>query len=447
MKNILAILKNNALSFAAALVALLAILAVYLYPVPDLYDALNNRLKDRVAVATQLGELYHHPRHMPLLSPDQTAPEPLAVFPTEPVIKAGIAATGQVHDEASNMLAAAGTSNHDDHTLLVATLPGGNDCLPNPNESQKNEFAKVYEEQVLSNVRFSHELGGIAPVSPDDIAAKAAELKDQLYHNDVVVNPVTHTEDPDSLKKFQDDFARQCGTLATRMQTQRALTGLIYLVPGAMQYGQNPNILKIGTSSATRIPNPGPELMWPAQLDLWIYDDVCKAIARGNLANLAPGEPRDVPHVLFKQLVGCTEPAQVWDPTTPDNKSGLTDAVPFQPAVSPTGRVSNGLYSVYSFQVVMDVETERLPAALRALEVGQFITIRNVDQVQLLDLATMAKAGFIYGEKPVVRVYLTCEELFLNAWFAPYSAGLVKPAAGTGAGGPYPPGMGFPSGR
>jgi len=367
-------------------------------------------------------------------------PEPLDPFPIQRVIDAGVAATNQVHDEANKMMRTALDRNQDEHVLLVPN------CLPKPGEVEKNEFAKAYEQQVLSDERFRGEVTGIIPVNTDDIKAAMIKLDEQLKHNIVVQSPITHTDDPDSVKKYQDESAHQTGMLPAKMQTQRAQTGLIYLVPGALQY--DPNIQKIGTSTAAKIADPGPELMWPAQLDLWVYDDVCKAIAHGNRANLAPGEPLNVQHSLFKQLASCSEPVLVAATSDADANAGLVDSVPFEPAVSATGRVSNALYSVYSFQLVLDIETERLPAALRALETGQFITIRTVDQVQLLDLPTMAKMGFIYGDKPVVRVWLTCEELFLKDWFKKYTEGLniQPPTPSTGSPGTGGPGMGSPVG-
>jgi hypothetical protein len=85
------------------------------------------------------------------------------------------------------------------------------------------------------------------------------------------------------------------------------------------------------------------------------------------------------------------------------------------------------------------VDATKVPQILRQLEVGQFITVLNVQFNEVVDPAVAASSltgGFRYGDKPVVRVEIDCEDLLMRKWtddILPDSrkSGLGKGALGT----------------
>src|SRR5580692_9863372 len=125
MQPILAVIKKNLFSIISGVVAILAVVALY-WPMSGLYANLETLLDQRIVVSQSLDTLAKASRSMPLLSPDQTTPEPLTVFPTQPVIDAGYNATLQVGVQAKNMLSrAVGANQH------LPLLP---DELPKPSD-------------------------------------------------------------------------------------------------------------------------------------------------------------------------------------------------------------------------------------------------------------------------------------------------------------------------
>jgi hypothetical protein len=101
--------------------------------------------------------------------------------------------------------------------------------------------------------------------------------------------------------------------------------------------------------------------------------------------------------------------------------------------------VCNGLYDVLRFKVKLVVDATKVPQILRQLEVGQFITVLNVQYDEVVDPAVAAASqtgGFRYGDKPVVRLEIDCEDLLMRKWtdnILPDSrkSGLGKGALGT----------------
>ena len=96
---------------------------------------------------------------------------------------------------------------------------------------------------------------------------------------------------------------------------------------------------------------------------------------------------------------------------------------------SPTGRVCNGLYDVFHFTLVADVEAEKLPDFLRGLGYKRFITPMSVD-IKALDIATTLAQGRLYGDKPMLNVTVECEILYMRKWNAPFMPAAIRTRLG-----------------
>src|SRR5262249_35202090 len=107
------------------------------------------------------------------------------------------------------------------------------------------------------------------------------------------------------------------------------------------------------------------------------------------------------------------------------NAAAATNADPKPNNVlSPTGRVSNGMYDVVQFEVDLNVDADRLPMIIEELGRGQFLSVVQVISITAVDSSTWHALGYYYGNKPVVNVKLKCEDLFMRAWTKP----LMPPA-------------------
>jgi hypothetical protein len=441
MKAAWIVIKKNMVSIISGVIALLAVGALF-WPMSGLYADLETRLEARIAVSSSLESLAKQSRSMPLLSPDQTTPEPLNVFPTQPVIDAGVNATQQMTQQATNMLQRAVTTNQ--HLPLLA------DELPKPSDSIKYTFAKEYAELIANYSHWQQILDSTTPPTPTEVQTEKDKLKDDINKQRLVMDATGTNPTPDSLAEAQQEYDIESPSIQPHMELERAQQHRIYLSPTAFP---------VDTSINEKNLLPGPDKICTAQVILWVLDDVCKAIARTNDLYSDPATPggppqHDILHSAVKSLDGIDAPYPVLASTGVDPNAGVSAAAPKVASVSLTGRVCNGLYDVLRFKIHMVADAAKIPQVIRELEVGQFITVLNFQLTEVVDPAAAAASslgGFHYGNKPCVRVELDCEELLMRKWTDnifpdDLKGGLGKGQLGTspdnsGAGGP-PPGYG-----
>ena len=116
----------------------------------------------------------------------------------------------------------------------------------------------------------------------------------------------------------------------------------------------------------------------------------------------------------------------------PDPKRVRTDAsreVPLDYSVSFTGRATNPLFDVRLVEVVLIIDSERLPEVFDALAKYNFMTITNA-RVETVDLFLAIKDGYFYGSKPVSRVTLELETIWFREWTTQFMPLELKQALG-----------------
>ncbi|HUB25182.1 MAG TPA: hypothetical protein VL992_07105, partial [Tepidisphaeraceae bacterium] len=142
-------------------------------------------------------------------------------------------------------------------------------------------------------------------------------------------------------------------------------------------------------------------------------------------ANAAAHDVTDSP---IKQILKVTVKAPPYlisgDPTAGKDDQPLTAVLD----ATPTGRVSNGMYDVVQFNLSLDVDARRQAEVLGALEQHQFLTVLCA-QTTAEDSTNIALGRWVYGDAPIVRLDLACEELFLHSW----TTNLQPADAGTAA--------------
>ncbi len=142
--------------------------------------------------------------------------------------------------------------------------------------------------------------------------------------------------------------------------------------------------------------------IWYAQNMLWVEQDVLAAIKRLN------ADAANVTTAAVKHIIRLDVPEDVTQYVTP---AGGADGF----ARSPTGRLSNGLYDVVQFNLVLNVDASKISKVIAELQAGKLITVTSFNVVSV-DGVAAADQGYIYGDVPVVNLTIKCEELFLRDW-------------------------------
>src|ERR1700722_7881058 len=98
------IVKKNLVSIIMGVVAILGVVAVYVWPTPGLYVKLKGLLDDRVRFGASVTGLFSRTPTLPLLSVGVGAqPDSLDGFPNTQVTEAGQAAIDKLHKQADQM--------------------------------------------------------------------------------------------------------------------------------------------------------------------------------------------------------------------------------------------------------------------------------------------------------------------------------------------------------
>jgi hypothetical protein len=209
------------------------------------------------------------------------------------------------------------------------------------------------------------------------------------------------------------------------MRDKIAANSKVYINPTTFEI--NPRIT-VGAGGAAGAA-PDTYEIYSAQLSYWIQSDVVQAVKELN-ANAKSVTDAPVKHLISIRTKPYGNAGPIFI-TGPDLTAAAdaNAALPKVPQVSTTGRVSNGLYDVFHFQVEADVEADKLADFLRGLGNKRFITPLFVD-VKAKDNAQALAEGHLYGNKPIVNVRAECEILYLRAWNAPFMPAALKTKLG-----------------
>jgi hypothetical protein len=425
--------KKYWLSITFGVVAVLAVVASF-WPIGNMYAQMQKtELLNRIAAGQQLDQLLSAPHNMPILDPDQSAPAPLKMFPSSAVIDAGKQAAALVGQQASAMSDALKKANQ--HTPLY---PG---ALPKPDYATQYQFAQKYVAETTNYARWQKILNSAPGVKGADVTARLGELRTEIFAKyGVAAGPEAAAGTGTAAaaaaaslpaKQAEADFESQATLVPAAMQTERANQCAIYLELPAANAGPIPYD---ATISVRQLPTA--EQIWDAQLNVWIVDDITQAIAQVNQNQSDPGAAQggDVLHSAIKRLEKIEAIAPVYG-TAADQTSGNGGPTPRETSVSPTGRVCNAIYDVMKFKVTLVVDATKIPQILREFQRGQLITIWNVQIDDVLDPAIEMANGYTFGDKPLVRIEITGEDLLLRDWSVDLMPDSRKNAIGGGVGG------------
>ncbi|MEA2709318.1 MAG: hypothetical protein QOF78_1919 [Phycisphaerales bacterium] len=413
------IVKKNIISIICGVVALAAVVVAFVI-VPGHQEQLQANVKTSQAAYESVNTLLTKPRQLPVVNPDNPEQKQLEQFPSETVIKQGEAITKKVEEESKAILAAAVEMNK--HRLLVEG------SLPAPFDPQKYQFRKGYQIALplppqggAMKSAFAAELNAGMPPTPDEMRLAAEALVKDIETRKLVFTAQGQPANGPQVKAEIDEATRK---LPIGMRDKIAGGSRVYINPDTFEI--NPRI----TNAAGNAPDTLE--IYSAQLSYWIQSDVVAAVKEIN-ANSKGVAESPVKHLIRIRTKPYGQAGPIFL-TGPDG-SAAADAngtLPKVPQASTTGRVSNGLYDVFHFEVEADVEAAKLPDFLRGLGNRRFITPLFVD-VKAKDNATALAEGHVYGNKPVVNVRAECEVLYLRVWNSAFMPQALKTKLGIAA--------------
>ena len=438
------VVKKNLLSILSGVVAIAAVAATF-WPIGGMFGNLQTASDARGAVYSALEGILTKPRQLPLTDPAKTQQDDLKGFPNQKTIDLGNSVTKHVSDQSTAMVSLIVKLNQDPHAPLVPT------ALPVPQSNiDLFRFGDLYKLVLsmdpaetkatdthlqaanLQNLRNDVLQGGIPPTDTEITQAKT-DLKTNVYDPRVQYTiaaggSATAVNQEEITREYNDAAA----LLPDQMRYEVARKSKMYVANDV--FAQNPAVI------GTQLPNPVD--IWYSQMVLWIQQDVARALAAAN------ANAQNVLDAPVKHLIKLTIPSSssgstgafgpgIYTLATAQNAGGATalppapvegaDAVALVPvpAVSPTGRVSNPLYDVVQFTLVINVDSSQVPAVLASLSHNQlmdvmFLTVTSVDS------GDQQRQGFFYGSAPIVQLTLSCEALFMRQWTAPLMPDVVK---------------------
>jgi hypothetical protein len=402
----MAVVKKNLASIIMGVLAVLAVVGVYVWPIPKLYVKLQGELQQSVSMGGEIDSTLHTPRTLPNLSPDTTDSKDLDGFPNDTAINGTQKAIDAFKAQADKMFQAAVKINNDPHTLLVDKE------LPNPDALTTNLYQKAYGDTTTNYAWLIPILNFTARPTSDQVSAAKDALKAQI-DNQLLVHTGTGGDVTEQSRHEADHaYSTQVDLVEGRLDEQAAETHSIYLEDKTLAAIDT----KLGQIAAGQAPPP-PEKIFDTQLGLWCITDIANAIQRCNAKNCdidsQTQQPKnDIIHNPIKQI-------EVIGPPIPTIAGTPTGLVTKQVTASVSARSCNSTYDVVAYTVRLVVDAEKVPLILRELQSGQFLTVLKVQVLQVFDPALTATNDYRYGDKPCVELELQVEELFLHQWTDP----------------------------
>jgi hypothetical protein len=247
-------------------------------------------------------------------------------------------------------------------------------------------------------------LHGGAP--PTDEQIRAAERR--LWDDDYATRVVSKDNVPVNGAEVRAAYAEAARAVPERLRASVATDSRVYVSPDALS--PDPDMLRWRTQGLI----PTAATVWDAQMSLWVQQDICGSLAAANAGRT------NVLDARVKRLVS------------------LRTAKPRLVPASASGRASNPSYDVCPFRLVVDVDAGSAGDVLASLSRGQLVTITNQSQYAL-DPARVRLMGFRYGDRPIVRLVLDGEELFLRRWTVPLMPREVRASIDPRSAPPGPP--------
>jgi len=300
--------------------------------------------------------------------------------------------------------------NHKDRTVLVPEL------FPRPplqlREILPQNMARALQgayEQLLSDV------GAGGPPTRDEMVEHLTAARERYLTQ--LLKQLTDTLTEDEQAGLTEQLTR------TRLSYYAdAAKGLKLYVTFA-----DLNVPEPGDFPA-RAENEGMIEMFDWEWRFWIKQDILMALAQANepYNSIVDAPVKRVVSIFVNDLPGAGGGGSAGgfaaagrrgrgDAAPKSVRADASREVPLDYTFSFTGRATNPLFDVRLVEVVLIINSEKLPEAFDALAKYNFMTITNA-HVESEDLFLAIKEGYFYGSKPVSRVTLELETVWFREW-------------------------------
>lgn len=421
MKKVLDFIKAHTIALTCALVAVLALVAYFVYPIPSLFGQLQTQLDERAEIHKALSGLREASRTLPNVDASVSEPKPLTQFPTDRVIKAGEEALQRLTDQSNGVLNAAVKMNQ--RPLLV---PGS---LPKPTSLARQSFLEAYKAvtqqfgEGAKNGLIATRLKGVLPPSEVELRTIEDNIVNQILKNQLQTGP---DGQPVNQPAVDAMIAERRSKLPLEQRVLRALNAQIYVSPGAVDV-----IPELQT--ATEQPND--VMIFNAQFSLWVQSAVFDAIAAANNGseNVLSSPVKHLIRLDMPMTVAPVSSGNVYiDPSQgaapAELKPDASAPITLNYLTSPYGFTSNSMFDPIPVTLTLRVDSRRLTEVLAAMQGGQLLKIKNVNY-RAVNMGRALQEGYVYdkdGTTPMVEVTLDCDLLVLRSWIVGYMPEVVK---------------------
>jgi hypothetical protein len=434
------IVKKHILNIICGVVAIIALVAL-VWPISGWYSDLQTQAAGAGKVSSDINSLISASRVKPIFS-DNAAQgakgEPLGRFPNKEVIDEANQKMTDVKKQAEMAREAAIEVNRRGHDLLYYA------ALPAPSDQDAFTFATQYNAVMAPG-------GKAVPSDPSNPKSVPENIADGILHaaapptDKEIMNGLDEewkknyaqliytTQDPNTgqVQKINEiqiiqKFANEMKSYPDKYRHEIARRAEVYLEPGALTQAPHMNLTAEGGRP------PSAESIWYAQMNVWVQQDIARAIAEMNTFRDRADPSRTRPSTgvyesRVKHLKSISlgagfdmyyTQASAAGAAAPADDTAAAAAPTAQPKVykdSPTGRACGPMYDVVHSTVTAVVAENAVEDFIRTLQSGRMVTVLNVEKKNL-DGALAADQGYDYGPAPVVQVKVQCEHLFMRDW-------------------------------
>ena len=214
--------------------------------------------------------------------------------------------------------------------------------------------------------------------------------------------------------------------------TENAAGIEVYLRPGAILWRDKLASAKDGDSKAAPAVEFALAQLFQFQWDMWVVEDVLKAIQQVNSKSDASG--KRVPIGVVQAPIKCINrllvtpiaglvPADAAAGATADASAEAPAGEAIDPktdvapdfAASINGLRTNQLFDVRDATLVVVCETTAVPKLVNALSAQNFITVTGLSLVPA-DTFAAARQGYAFGSQPCSEVTLKLQSVWLRDW-------------------------------
>lgn len=214
--------------------------------------------------------------------------------------------------------------------------------------------------------------------------------------------------------------------------TENAAGIEVYLRPGAILWRDKLASAKDGDSKAAPAVEFALAQLFQFQWDMWVVEDVLKAIQQVNSKSDASGKRtpigvvqapvKCINRLLVTPIAGLV-PADAAAGATADASAEAPAGEAIDPktdvapdfAASINGLRTNQLFDVRDATLVVVCETTAVPKLVNALSAQNFITVTGLSLVPA-DTFAAARQGYAFGSQPCSEVTLKLQSVWLRDW-------------------------------